>query len=123
MAKTLHDTKRLGRSTISAPTRSACDALSRRELVSASAVGRPVSLPAVKLQASGAGAWGAWAVGAIAVGALAIGALAISRLAIKRLSIRRSHIGNLQIDHLLVRRMEVEDNGYRPLTHTKDALG
>jgi hypothetical protein len=88
---------------------SAPDALSRREVDSASAGGRPVSSRAVKLQASGVGASGAWAVGAIAVGALAIGALAISRLAIKRLSIQRSHIGELEIDQLLVRRMRVED--------------
>jgi hypothetical protein len=53
--------------------------------------------------------FGALAVGAIAVGALAIGALAIGKLAIGRARIR-----SLEIDELVVRRLQVTEELHVP---------
>lgn len=53
-------------------------------------------------QAIGVSAAGSFAIGALAVGALAIGALAIGRLVIGRARIRR-----LEIDDLIVRKLQL----------------
>jgi hypothetical protein len=46
------------------------------------------------------------AIGALALGAVAVGALAIGYLAIGRLAIKRTRVGTLEIDELVIRRIE-----------------
>jgi hypothetical protein len=52
---------------------------------------------------------GAAAAGALAIGAMALGALAIGVVAIGRLTIRRVRLGEVEIDRLIVRRMDGGD--------------
>jgi hypothetical protein len=59
--------------------------------------------------------FGALAFGAIALGAVAIGAVAVGRLVIGRARIRR-----LEIDELIVRRLKVTENLYRPPSSSTD---
>jgi nitrate reductase gamma subunit len=55
------------------------------------------------------------ALGAAAVGAIAIGALAIGRLAINRLTVRKAKLATLEVDELIVRRLQViEPLGPKP---------
>jgi hypothetical protein len=49
---------------------------------------------------------GALAVGAVAIGALAVGAMAIGRLAIRRVAIKQARIGRLEVDELVIKRIE-----------------
>jgi len=48
----------------------------------------------------------ALAFGAFAVGALAVGALAIGYLAIRRLAVKRAHFHRLEIDNLIIHRLD-----------------
>jgi hypothetical protein len=53
---------------------------------------------------------GAQSVGAVALGALAIGALALGVVVVGRLVIGRAKIRHLQIDDLVVKRLQVTDS-------------
>lgn len=57
--------------------------------------------------ATGAQVTGSAATGALALGALAVGAAAIGALAIGRLTVGRARFGRVEIDDLLVRRIEI----------------
>lgn len=57
----------------------------------------------------GSGAVRAQAAGAMALGALALGSVAIGALAIGRLAVGRAGIRHLEIDELIVRKLQVED--------------
>jgi hypothetical protein len=65
--------------------------------------------PSLRSKGSGANALVALAVGAVAIGALAIGALAIGRLAIGRARIRR-----IEVDDLVVRRLQITEKFQAP---------
>ena len=57
---------------------------------------------------------GAKAIGALAVGAVAFGALAIGALAIKRLVVDRARIRRIDIDDLVVRRLQIIEKNQGP---------
>jgi hypothetical protein len=52
-------------------------------------------------------ATGPSAVAALGLGALAIGAVAIGAVAVGRLVVGRARFGKVEIDHLVVRRLEI----------------
>jgi hypothetical protein len=49
----------------------------------------------------------ALATGAVAMGALAIGAIAVGAFAIGRLSVRKARFGVVEIDQLIIRKIEL----------------
>src|SRR5471030_1674801 len=62
----------------------------------------------------------ALALGALALGAFAVGALAVGCLAIGRLVVKRARIGRLEVDELVIRRIQRPTSAARSL-HPKPA--